>query len=75
MVAAQSQLDLLHYCFRCNSHWSSRLVEGKEASWATSVQGMTFRMYVIVVGYDDYVSINLDVDSVNVISATAHKLK
>ena len=33
------------------------------------------RMYVIVVGYDDYVSIDIKIDSVNIIDATAHKLK
>ena len=33
------------------------------------------RMYVIVVGYEDYVSLNLRIDSVNIIDATAHKLK
>ena len=33
------------------------------------------RMYVIVVGYDDYVSLDLRIDSVNIIDATAHKLK
>ena len=48
---------------------------GGEASWATNVAGLTFRMYVIVVGYDDYVSLNINVDSVNIISAAAHKLK
>ena len=32
-------------------------------------------MYVIVVGYEDYVSLNLRIDSVNIIDATAHKLK
>ena len=32
-------------------------------------------MYVIVVGYDDYVSLDLRIDSVNIIDATAHKLK
>ena len=48
---------------------------GEEASWATNVPGLSFRMYVIVVGYDDYVSLNINVDSVNIIAAVAHKLK
>ena len=75
VVAAQSDLDLLQYCFRCNSHWAGRLLTGGKATWATNVAGLTFRMYVIVVGYDDYVSLNINVDSVNIISAAAHKLK
>ena len=32
-------------------------------------------MYVIMVGYDDYVNVELGIDSVNVMAATAHKLK
>ena len=75
VVAAQSDLDLLQYCFRCNSHWAGRLMTGEKASWATNVPGLSFRMFVIVVGYDHYVSVNLSVDSVNIISAAAHKLK
>ena len=75
VVAAQSDLDLQRYCFRCHPHWSGRLLAGEVARWATSVRGLNFRMYVIVVGYDDYVALNLNIDSVNIIAATAHKLK
>ena len=32
-------------------------------------------MYIIVVSYDDYASINLTIDSVNIIDASAHKVK
>jgi len=75
VVATQSELDLTKYCFRCHSFWAGRLLTRGTAQWSTSAPGFNFRMYVIVVGYDDYVSINLKIDSVNIIDATAHKLK
>jgi len=75
IVAAQSELDLTKYCFRCHSFWSGRLLSGKESSWSTIVPGLSFRMYVIIVGYADYVSLNVKIDSSNLVDASSHKLK
>jgi len=75
IVAAQSELDLTKYCFRCHSFWSSRLLSGREATWRTSVPGTSFRMYVIIIGYADYVSLNIKIDSANLVDAFTHKLK
>eukprot|EP00092_Neocalanus_flemingeri_P018794 GFUD01020352.1.p1 GENE.GFUD01020352.1~~GFUD01020352.1.p1 ORF type:complete len:382 (-),score=64.82 GFUD01020352.1:299-1444(-) len=75
IVAAQSELDLPRYCFRCHSSWSGRLLSGETASWSTAGPGMSFRLYVIIVGYDDYVSLSIRIDSDNLVEASSHKLK
>jgi hypothetical protein len=75
IVATRSELDLTEYCFTCNSYWSGRLLPGELANWSTAGPGMVFRLYVIIVGYDDYVSISLKIDSDNLVDASSHKLK
>lgn len=75
IVATQSELDLTRYCFTCNSYWSGRLLSGELANWSTAGPGMAFRLYVIIVGYDDYVSLSLKIDSDNLVDASSHKLK
>jgi len=75
IVATRAELNLTEYCFTCNSYWAGRLLSGDQATWSTAGPGMAFRLYVIIVGYDEYVSLNLKIDSDNLVDASSHKLK
>jgi len=75
IVVTRADLDLSNYCFNCNSYWAGRLLSGERANWGTAGPGMEFRMYVVIVGYDDYIGLTMEIDSHNLINASAHKLK
>ena len=74
-MATRAELDLTEYCFTCNSYWAGRLLTGDLTNWSTAGPGMAFRLYVIIVGYEEYVSLNLKIDSDNLVDASSHKLK
>lgn len=69
LVASQAPLTLSSHCFSCHPHWTGRLRTGQSASWSTTVPGEVLHLYVIIVGYTDYISLNIKVDSVNVMEA------
>ena len=39
----------------------TRLTSGQSASWSTMVPGPNFHLYVVIVGYTEYVSLNIKV--------------
>jgi len=74
LVGSQSRLRLTNHCFNCHPFWTGRLTSGQSASWSTMVPGPNFHLYVVIVGYTKYVSLNIKVDSVNVLEASSEAL-
>lgn len=75
LVAAQDTLDISNYCFSCHSYWAGRLQTGQTSSYKTNVPGPIFKLYVIIVGYTDYISLTVKVDSPNVLETKSEVLK
>ena len=42
-----------------------RLTTGQSASWSTMVPGPNFHLYVVIVGYSQYISLNIKVGGFN----------
>jgi len=67
---SRDETDLSAHCLSCPK-WARRLTSTSAvARWSTVLDGREMNLYCVLVGYTDYVSINVKVDSSNIIRAT-----
>merc|ERR1719228_2004968 len=68
MVASKQNTDLTRLCVRCN-YWATRMQQRDRKRWRTMVKGSQSFVYIIIVGYSEYINLNIQFDSPNIISA------
>ncbi|XP_023347610.1 uncharacterized protein LOC111716397 isoform X5 [Eurytemora carolleeae] len=69
MVQSTEETYISTLCISC-SHWAGRLQTNQTSSWSTYMGGMRSNLYLVLVGYTDYISINVKISSKNIIRAT-----
>jgi hypothetical protein len=67
MVHSAENAPFSSLCISC-SNWAGRLLSNQTARWSTRMAGSRMSLYIVLVGYTDYVSLNIKIDSPNIIS-------
>jgi len=77
IIASYSELDIKRHCIKCYPFWAGRISSIEpERTWSTIGKEADIVLHVMVVGYtSDKLILDINMDSSNILSLQAEKLK